>query len=417
MFDQALFEGQLQASVEGILAIDLKGEVLWTNRRFAEMWTLDGAAVTTDADLFAKLSPRLADPEAYLSKARHLAEHPGQVSRDEVFLKDGRVFDRYSAPLAGSDGAPYARVWYYRDITERKRTEEELRAANDRLRELNQMKNQFVNTAAHELSTPITPIGLQIHLLRSGRLGPLTDPQRNALELTDRNLERLSSLMRDILDAADAQSDKLPLTRIEVDVPTLLRGVVAGQAEAAAKAHVRLQLDVAEGLSVNADLARLTQVVRSLVDNAIKFSPQGGEVQVRAGREGPEVVVHVRDQGIGLAPEDFRRIFQPFSQVHDTMQHTKAGPGLGLVIAQGVIERHGGRIWCDSPGLGKGATFSFALPSSGTASPTLPGAAAPRKRGVWPLVYFRCPVCESRDINMRIIKNKYECGACKHTWR
>jgi PAS domain S-box-containing protein len=415
-----LFENQLEASVDGILCVSHDGGILWHNQRFAEMWGLPKNTLLgySAQELTKALTKLLVDPDGYLAKIQTLYDHQEQVSRDEVFLKDGRVFDRYSAPVTDARAAARGRVWFFRDITQRKRTEEELRAANERLQELNDMKNQFVNTAAHELATPVMPIALQVHLLLQGKMGPLTDTQRDALELVNRNLNRLNTLMKEIVPA-DVPADRVTLRHAPLQLQTTIAAVAQPYTAAAAKAGLGLTVETQPDLAVRGDEARLAQTLRNLLDNAIKFTPKGGQITLTARREGDEVLVHVQDTGIGLRPGDYRRIFQPFSQVHDTMQHTQAGRGLGLVTAQGIVELHGGRMWCDSAGPGKGSTFSFSLPYAKEEKAPIVSA-VPRdakKQGVWPFIHFRCPVCESRDINMRIIKNKYECGACKHEWR
>lgn len=418
----SLFRGQLEASVDGVLCIGTDGRVLYHNARFVELWGLpkDGFMGASDEALTRALTEKLLDPDGYLAKVQTLHDHPEQISRDEVHLSDGRVFDHYSAPVADHARGTLGRVWFFRDISQRKRTEEELRAANERLRELNAMKNQFVNTAAHELATPLTPIELQVHLLQAGQLGELNDRQRAALDLIGRNMNRLNVLMRDVLDAADVQSDRITLRSEPLAVDALVRGTLDTYKGAADAARIHVESRLQPDLWVRGDPNRLQQVLRSVLDNALKFTPAGGRVVVHAKRDAENVVVHVQDSGIGLRPDDFRKIFQPFSQVHDTMQRTQSGRGLGLVIAQGIVELHGGRMWCDSPGPGRGATFSFSIPYSAKDVPkveaTTPDKLGQRSR-VWPFIHFRCPVCESRDINMRIIKNKYECMACKHTWR
>jgi len=125
---------------------------------------------------------------------------------------------------------------------------------------------------------------------------------------------------------------------------------------------VKFALDATSGAVVDADPKRLGQVLFNLMDNALKFTPRGGliAVQARADRGWAEVVV--RDSGKGLAPESIPKLFKPFQQVHDPMQVTRSGSGLGLYISKGIVELHGGTIRAESPGLGKGATFTFTLP-------------------------------------------------------
>lgn len=288
------------------------------------------------------------------------------------------------------------------------------------LKELNRSRMNLLNTAAHELSTPLTPVLLQIQILRQS--GPMNQDQEDSLRILDRNLARLEHLIRDILDVARLESRRLRLEKQVVDLAKLAADTVAAYKETARKGGITLELDAPGPVEAWADPRRIGQVLDNLTSNAVKFTPAGGRVRLRVLSEHDEAVVHVEDTGRGLRPQDFARLFQPFSQVHDTMQQTRAGAGLGLYICQGLIEQHAGRIWCDSPGPGKGAVFSFALPAEAAVSMAETVAARPGKgkeapARMWPLIHFKCPECGSRDIQMRILKNRYECGACKHAWR
>lgn len=269
-----------------------------------------------------------------------------------VRRKDGSVLEvEIAARDFPLDGRPL-RVVAIRDVTER--------ATAKRLREIDAMKTQFINNAAHELGTPLTPIKLQTHLLRAD--GSLTDRQRRSLDVLARNVDHLNLMIRDLLDASRLTAGKLRLAPATVDVRRLVEHAAESYAEAARQAGVALEARVEGELPVVADEARLTQVLLNLLSNALKFTPADGRIDVEARREGDEVVVRVADTGPGLLPEQIARLFQPFSQVHDVEGRPTPGTGLGLFISRGIVEQHHGRIWAQSDGPGKGSTFAFALP-------------------------------------------------------
>ncbi len=337
--------------------------------------------------------------------------------------------------------------WAIRNAQERHQLRKELLAAErddggrgkaidsinemSRLRDLSDFKTKLLNTAAHEISTPLTPIRFQTTILRRGDQENLDDRQRRALEILDRNVDRLSKLVHDVLDVARLESDNLKIRPEPMDLSQVAHETVDAFRDLARQAQVELVTELEEPLTVPADAERIAQVFFNLVSNAIKFTPEGGQVTVRTSREDDMALASVEDTGVGLKAEDFQRLFQPFSQIESDELNTpkRGGTGLGLYITQGIIEQHGGRIWCDSPGVAEGSTFSFAIPTEarpvaddeeqepGGQSTAADDAPEPKRRGVWPFIYFHCPMCDSRDIDMRLIKNTYECNRCRYLWK
>jgi signal transduction histidine kinase len=242
-----------------------------------------------------------------------------------------------------------------RDVTDRIQVEQE-RALNakraaeiERLRELDRLKTQFVNTLSHELRTPLTPIKVQLHILKNAPSEG--EGRKRAMDMLERNLARI-------------QSGGLRLNRARHNASPILHESLESFADVARANDVRLDVALEAGLWADLDPKRLSQVVFNLVGNAMKFTPRGGAIRVEAFRRSDAVTVRVTDSGVGLKAEDIAKLFEPFSQVHDTMQKTNSGTGLGLYICRGIVESHGGRIWCESDGPGKGATFAFSVPAA-----------------------------------------------------
>jgi signal transduction histidine kinase len=232
----------------------------------------------------------------------------------------------------------------------------------ERLREIDQMKGRFINTAAHELGTPLTPLRMQIHLLQEGKCGPLTPQQDRAVKILARNIDRVVLLVGDLNAISRMEAGELKLRKAPLDLAALVHETYESFVDGAAQRGLGLDLQVDGGLWVDGDPARLGQVLYNLTTNALKFTPRGGKVVLRARLRGKEALVEVQDSGIGLSADDIARLAQPFVKLTDIGPHGDAGTGLGLYISKGLVERHGGLLWVSSPGPGRGTTVSFAVP-------------------------------------------------------
>lgn len=242
--------------------------------------------------------------------------------------------------------------------------ESDLACANAKLRELDQFRTRFINMAAHELGTPLTPMKIQLFLLKSRlEANPHVPPaDRLAMEILARNTERLAGLVGDILDSAKLQGNHLGLKLGPVDIGKVVVESAQTFHAIAQRSGVHLEIEAEDALHAQTDARRLAQVMTNLLSNAMKFTPSGGFVRIRMRQEGANVLVAVADSGAGIPSEKIAQLFAPFAQVHDTTDATKGGTGLGLYISKGIIEGSGGKLWCESPGAGRGTTFLFSLP-------------------------------------------------------
>ncbi|HTV00981.1 MAG TPA: PAS domain-containing protein, partial [Luteitalea sp.] len=240
------------------------------------------------------------------------------------------------------------------DVHERKRAELAL-IEDDR------RKDEFLAVLAHELRNPLAPIRTVVHLLGHERATP--EVSRRALPMLQRQLVHLVRLVDDLLDVTRIRTGKLALRRM----PTIVQDVVAQAVEASGlSASSSPQLTVrqpAMPITVDGDATRLVQALMNLLNNAAKFTPAGGEVSLEVAHDEGEVVVTVRDSGIGMDAEFLPRVFDLFVQAAAPQDHGRSGLGIGLTLVRSLVELHGGRVRAWSDGHGHGSTFEIALPT------------------------------------------------------
>lgn len=238
----------------------------------------------------------------------------------------------------------------------------ELRRAVERMGELNQVKANLISNISHELRTPLTQIVGYVDLLVRGELGPMAPEQRNALEVIRRAVQRLESLIADLLEFSSASRQGLKLKLEPVDLPQLVDDTIRRSQEKAAKAGVKVEASLPAALApLQADREKLGWVIHQLVDNGIKFTPAGGQVTVEAFPDGRNEIVCVSDTGIGIPPNRIQEIFEPFYQLDGSSTRRFAGTGLGLALVRLILNAHGAAIKVESR-EGSGTRFCFQLP-------------------------------------------------------
>ncbi|RMF26041.1 MAG: PAS domain S-box protein, partial [Chloroflexi bacterium] len=261
---------------------------------------------------------------------------------------DNRVIHAHLSPVLTRREEFLGVVIIFRDITKEV--------------EADRAKSEFVSTVSHELRTPMTAIKGYTDLLYAGAVGPINAEQKRFLQIIKSNTDRLTALINDLLDISRVETGRVRFEPKPVQVGEVIADVVnalAGQAEVK---HQTLTYEVMGGLpEIMGDRDRLNQVLTNLVSNAIRYTPEGGTIEVRAYLVEGAVRVDVRDTGIGIAPEDLGRIFERFYRADHPMVQETSGTGLGLPIVKMFVEMHGGRVWVESE-LGKGSTFTFILP-------------------------------------------------------
>jgi signal transduction histidine kinase len=238
------------------------------------------------------------------------------------------------------------------DLIESKRAQESLREANQR-------KDEFLATLAHELRNPLAPVRYALQVLQLNGSGHADLAW--ATDLIDRQMREMTRLVDDLLDVSRISRDKLELRKERVDLATALRGAIETSRPLIATSGQELVVTLPpEPIIVDADLTRLAQVFANLLNNAAKYSEPGGRIVLTSERRDREVVVSVRDQGIGIPQEMLGKIFEPFIQIAEAPERTRGGLGIGLTLVKRLVEMHGGSVVATSVGRGEGANSSCA---------------------------------------------------------
>ena len=262
--------------------------------------------------------------------------------------RDGRRIDvaLTVSPMLDRAGKIIGASTIARDVTEQK--------------QLEQMKDDFVGTVSHELRTPLTAIKGFVELVADGDAGPLTDEQRDFLQIAARNTDRLGSLINDLLDVNRIDSQRLEIRSDPTDLAAVLADVAATFRSMAESKGLGFQVQIDRLPEIMGDGPRLVQVFSNLVSNAIKYTP-AGEVGIRSrvAQNGIETIVH--DTGIGLSPEEQTQLFTKFFRARNPVVTDSGGTGLGLVIAKAIVQKHGGTIEVASV-VGEGTRFRVVLP-------------------------------------------------------
>jgi PAS domain S-box-containing protein len=229
------------------------------------------------------------------------------------------------------------------------------------LREADQRKDEFLATLAHELRNPLAPISNSLHILRlSGELPPAADRVRAIME---RQVNQLVRLVDDLLEVSRITRGKIELRKENVELAAILDNAIETSRPLIDAAGHQLAISISpEMMTVEADPVRLSQVVSNLLNNAAKYTDQGGQIWLSARREGAEAFISVRDNGLGIPPEMLPRVFDMFAQVDRTLNRSQGGLGIGLTLSKNLVQMHRGKIEVRSEGAGRGSEFIVTLP-------------------------------------------------------
>jgi PAS domain S-box-containing protein len=286
------------------------------------------------------------------------------IVNEEIELRfpDGHALVMLSnaAPLYDEHGDVRGCVGAFADVTEQRHLKSELQRRLEELRQSDKRKDEFLATLAHELRNPLAPIRNASMLLG------LQDGSAQSIDwvrrVIDRQTDHLARLIDDLLDVSRITRDKLTLRLERVELSRVVDNAIeAVRSQIDAQRH-RLTVNVPDGLWLQGDQVRLTQIFSNLLNNAVKYTSPGGAIEVTASVDDTWVSVSVRDNGVGIPPDQLGHLFEMFYQVDRTIERAHAGLGIGLTLVQRLVRMHGGEVSVRSEGIGRGSEFTVRLP-------------------------------------------------------
>jgi PAS domain S-box-containing protein len=358
-----LLEAQLNSSLEGIMVVDNTGRKVIQNQRTNDLWKIPLEIVNNrdDEQQVEFVKNRTKNPDQFIEKVAYLYSHPNEVSRDEVELKDGTILDRYSSPVIGKDGKRYGRIWSFRDVTEHRKLEAQLRQSQKM-----QAFGQLAAGVAHDFNNILTVIQGNVSLLQSGELSPAD--QHSALELVMHASKRAANLTHQLLTFSRRQPMQprdLDLNEVVASITKMLHRLIGED--------ITLETRyVSDGALIHADPGMMEQILMNLAVNARDAMPKGGRLSIetarviltetmqltnRMARPGEFICLTISDTGCGVAPEHLSHLFEPFF----TTKEVGKGTGLGLATVFGIVEQHQGWIEVESQ-VNRGTMFKIYFP-------------------------------------------------------
>lgn len=301
----------------------------------------------------------IASPLTTAFQENSIIETPSETI---LIAKNGAEIpiDNLAAPIKDEKGNSTGAVLIFRDIIERKKSQEALKQQAEELARVNRLKDEFLAIVSHELRTPLNAILGWAQLLNKKKVNEAILLQ--ALATIERNAKAQLTIVEDILDASQIVRGNLSLNVRPVDLLAIVNCALEDMRPTIEVKNIQIELTVEDTGQILGDGDRLRQVVSNLLFNALKFTPSGGQVQFRLRSTDNYAQLQVSDTGIGISPDFLPYVFDRFRQEDSSTTRRQGGLGLGLAIARHVIELHGGTIWAFSMGQGKGATFTFQLP-------------------------------------------------------
>ncbi len=367
-----LLEDLMEHTPDVIYFKDKKGRLIMVNHAHAKGLGLRPEDVVgkTDFDIHPRerAARMVADDEYVMATGKAIVDKIERATRS-----DG--IDNYVSttkiPRYDARGKIVGLIGITRDITHRmqyERLRREKRVIEEKmhaLEELNSMKSEFVSVVSHELRTPLAIVKEAVSLIFDEIAGPIHDKQKELLKKANDNLDRLRRIIGDLLDLTRIESGTLKLHYSRVDINNLIKESSDFFKKRAKEKQINLNYALPEKrLNLTVDAEKINQVVSNLIDNAIKFTEQDGQIKVEVKPFRKKVRVGVIDTGIGIAKKDLSRLFDKFVQVSPRGSGgVRKGIGLGLAIAKELVEAHGGQMWVESK-LGVGSKFYFTLTAS-----------------------------------------------------
>jgi signal transduction histidine kinase len=253
----------------------------------------------------------------------------------------------------------------YKEVEQREKIEklaQDLAKANDRLKELDQLKSEFLSLATHQIRAPLTAIKGYASLILEGDFGAVSEEAKGAVKTISDSCENLVVVVSDFLNISRIEQGRMKYDLVDFNVVKVAEEIVNELKPNIenAKLSVEFKSDAPE-LMTHADMGKIKQVIGNLIDNSIKYTKEGG-IKISVGSGDKNVIIKISDTGVGIAAEDIPKLFGKFVRTKDAFRTNVIGTGLGLYVAKQMVEAQGGKVWVESDGVGKGSTFFVELP-------------------------------------------------------
>lgn len=380
-FSLSMMRATLDSTTDAIVVTDEAGKVTDFNEKCVEMLGSSREEISTaDAQQLREMfSRQFKDPAQFLSRIREIYASAPAETFDILEFGDGRIFERYSK-VQSIEKRSVGRVWIFRDITERRRAEEKLHAAKVAAEKASKAKDNFLALLSHELRTPLTPALAAASYLAEHK--DLLPEFREEVTAIWRNIQLEARLIDDLLDVTRITRGKIELRQEAIDAHRLLRNAVEIAQKDMLEKQIQLVLELHASMHhIWADPVRIQQVFWNVLNNAVKFSQQGGRITINSSNAARKFVLAISDTGIGIEPQQQGRIFQAFEQGEPSITRKFGGLGLGLTISKTLLDLHGGAISVASEGKNRGTTFRIELGAveapAGSATTAANGDASP----------------------------------------
>jgi len=340
--EKSKMESMVESMLEGAIMLDDKGDIVVLNPQARDMMGLEAKEEVVKSDFQERM--KLMNLDESLEECRF---KDGVVTREITMPHNERRVLRCDISPVRSGDEKVGTAIILRDITKEK--------------EIDSMKTEFISTVSHELRTPLSITKEGLSLVLDKIAGEITEKQEAILSTAKENIDRLARLINNLLDVSKIEAGKMETKKGQVDIVELAGQVAAAFEVKAQEKKLELKMRFVEGkIDVFADRDKMIQVFTNLINNAIKFTP-AGHIEVFGKADGDYVECAVIDTGIGISKNDLARTFTKFQQFGRVPGSGEKGTGLGLTIAKGIVEMHGGKMWVESE-LGKGTKFIFTLP-------------------------------------------------------
>lgn len=361
----SLLTATLQSTADGILVINSNGKVTNFNNKFIQLWSIPDSIVSTGDDeiLLSFVLNQLADPEGFIKKVKELYINDEETSFDILEFKDGRVFERYSQPQR-FENKSVGRVWSFREITERKKIEENLVKLNLQLEELNVTKDKFFSIIAHDLKNPFNSlVGLSSLLLTDYEIFD-EDKKKKYITMINETSTNTLKLLENLLEWSRLQTRNLKYSPENINLKTLVVENINLLKPEADRKGIVLKSELGE-IEIETDRNFINTILRNLITNALKYTLAGGTVNIYGelikGEDPDYCEITVEDSGIGITKENIEKLFRIEENFSTTGTGNEKGSGLGLGLCNEFIKRCGGKIRVESE-PGKGSKFIFTIP-------------------------------------------------------